>query len=175
MSGVGVNLEQAPSWDSDQSPISIATTLQRNGTTGEMTISVPQSSKWKRYSECNLCWLGFHQSFDMLAQHNNKYACMMNISLKKTNLLLRTDHKTQVQRKRAYDDPMLKPPKGKRRSRRWEFLCSSYSLELTCLTSFSLIFSFSVLFECASQSIMRWQYSIANVNYAIFILPTVGL
>ena len=101
-----------------------------------MTISVPQSFKWKRYSVCNHCWLGFHQSFDILAQHYNKYVCMPNNFLKKTNILLRTDHTTQVQRKRAYDDPMLKPPKGRRCSQRWEFLCSSYSLELTCFTCF---------------------------------------
>ena len=101
-----------------------------------MTISVPQSFKWKRYSVCNLCWLGFHQSFDILTQRHNKSVCMLNNFLKKTNILLRTDHTTQVQRKRAYDDPMLKPPKGRRHNRRWEFRCSSYSLELTCFTSF---------------------------------------
>ena len=60
-----------------------------------MTISVPQSFNWKRYSGCNLCWLGFRQGFDMLAQHYNKYVCMMNIFLKKTNIFqgLTTKHK----------------------------------------------------------------------------------
>ena len=80
----------------------------------------------------------------MLAQQNNKSVCMLNNFLKKTNILLRTDHTTQVQRKRAYDDQVLKPPKVRRCSQRWEFLCSSYSLELTCFTSFVFnIFIFS--------------------------------